>query len=483
MEMKMGRECLFVGVPCGARTELRTVWAQASGQKCQQRRNTVRCESVSGTTRLQKLARSAAGIAFAVALNFSSGSTSAGLALENTSVETVQHSTSEEAVQNSASVEAVQNSTSADITLNPLKLGDTQTATRIIDDPESILRWALPFNNGVVRELQEKLEDVRFDLRDSKWDSVTGHVRRACDLVRERANDILVEIAPEDAEEVKQLLGEINTRLQRLSDIVAEKSVEKVITLEKEILRQLDKVEEALVKKFPFEVPEEYKYLPQLRGRATVEMKLKRNDEAGRFRIGAKSYESATMTIVVDGYSAPITAGNFVDLVRKGFYRRMEIKGADDTLVKAGDPDGEPDGYIDPKTEKVRRIPLEIKRRGATAPIYGQPLNNLPGNPDQQLTLPFSAYGTVAMVHDESSPNTASSQFFWFLDNLKENSDRNLTPDGRYAAFGYVVDGEWFLREVQAGDIIVEAKVTSGLDKLIAAKDVTDYKGAELERG
>jgi len=66
---------------------------------------------------------------------------------------------------------------------------------------------------------------------------------------------------------------------------------------------------------------------------------------------------------------------------------------------------------------------------------------------------------------------------------LKENAERTLTPDGQYAAFGYVVDGEWFLREVQAGDVIVEAKVTSGLDKLIAAKEITNYKGAELERG
>ena len=30
-----------------------------------------------------------------------------------------------------------------------------------------------------------------------------------------------------------------------------------------------------------------------------------------------------TMTIVLDGYNAPVTAGNFVDLVNRGFYNGM----------------------------------------------------------------------------------------------------------------------------------------------------------------
>ena len=31
----------------------------------------------------------------------------------------------------------------------------------------------------------------------------------------------------------------------------------------------------------------------------------------------------ATMTIVLDGYNAPVTAGNFVDLVNRGFYNGL----------------------------------------------------------------------------------------------------------------------------------------------------------------
>ena len=46
------------------------------------------------------------------------------------------------------------------------------------------------------------------------------------------------------------------------------------------------------------------------------------------------------MRIVVDGYNAPVTAGNFVDLVQRGFYDNMAIQRADGFVVQTGDPDG-----------------------------------------------------------------------------------------------------------------------------------------------
>lgn len=47
-----------------------------------------------------------------------------------------------------------------------------------------------------------------------------------------------------------------------------------------------------------------------------------------------------TMRIVVDGYNAPVTAGNFVDLVQRGFYNNIEVQRADGFVVQFGDPDG-----------------------------------------------------------------------------------------------------------------------------------------------
>ena len=58
--------------------------------------------------------------------------------------------------------------------------------------------------------------------------------------------------------------------------------------------------------------------LPWLKGRATVEFELKR--PGCKFDVEGKLYDELKLTTVVDGYTAPLTAGNFVDLVQRGFY-------------------------------------------------------------------------------------------------------------------------------------------------------------------
>lgn len=69
---------------------------------------------------------------------------------------------------------------------------------------------------------------------------------------------------------------------------------------------------------FPYEVPEEYQSLPLLKGRAAVDMKVKVKDNP--------NLEECVFHIVLDGYNAPVTAGNFVDLVQRHFYDGMEIQ-------------------------------------------------------------------------------------------------------------------------------------------------------------
>lgn len=69
---------------------------------------------------------------------------------------------------------------------------------------------------------------------------------------------------------------------------------------------------------FPYEVPEEYKNLPLLKGRATVDMKVKVKDNP--------NIQDCVFRIVLDGYNAPVTAGNFIDLVERHFYDGMEIQ-------------------------------------------------------------------------------------------------------------------------------------------------------------
>lgn len=72
------------------------------------------------------------------------------------------------------------------------------------------------------------------------------------------------------------------------------------------------------MKAFPFNVPSAYAKIPQLKGRAKVEMSLTLVDRpSGNINV--------LIPMVVDGYNAPVTGGNFLDLVMRGFYDGMDI--------------------------------------------------------------------------------------------------------------------------------------------------------------
>jgi cyclophilin family peptidyl-prolyl cis-trans isomerase len=65
--------------------------------------------------------------------------------------------------------------------------------------------------------------------------------------------------------------------------------------------------------------------------------------------------QTVLLTLVLDGYNAPVSAGQFMDLVQRKFYDGMEVQRADGFVVQTGDPDGPEDGWTDPATGKIRR--------------------------------------------------------------------------------------------------------------------------------
>ncbi|KAJ3709350.1 hypothetical protein LUZ61_013055 [Rhynchospora tenuis] len=212
-----------------------------------------------------------------------------------------------------------------------------------------------------------------------------------------------------------------------------------------------------MVDGFPYEVPEEYSSVPLLKGRATVDMKVKIKDNP--------NLQDCVFRIVLDGYNAPVTAGNFLDLVERHFYDGMEIQRADGFVVQMGDPEGPAEGFVDPSTGKTRTIPLEIMVSGDTAPVYGETLEEL-GRYKAQTKLPFNAFGTMAMARDEFDNNSASSQVFWLLKESELTPSNANILDGRYAVFGYVVQNEDYLADLKVGDVVESIQVVNGVENL-----------------
>jgi peptidyl-prolyl cis-trans isomerase B (cyclophilin B) len=181
-----------------------------------------------------------------------------------------------------------------------------------------------------------------------------------------------------------------------------------------------------------------------LQGNATVAMMIK----------------GQPVVIQVNGTDAPITAGNFVDLVERGVYDGVMfhrvVRQPNPFVVQGGDPTSrDPNvpvsqlgraGFVDPATQQPRQIPLEIKPQGAAQPVYSQTVT-----PPVQLS---HKQGAIAMARS-TAPDSASSQFYFALADLP-----NL--DGQYSVFGNLSQGFDIVNGIQQGDRVSLAKVISG---------------------
>lgn len=129
---------------------------------------------------------------------------------------------------------------------------------------------------------------------------------------------------------------------------------------------------------------------------------------------------------------APITASNFVDLVRRGFYNGLTFHRVESWVIQGGDPNGNGTGnFIDPDTRQPRFLRLE------TSPM-----------------LRHNAAGVVAMAHGKS-PNSGSCQFY-----ITKKSMPAL--DGAYSIFAGVIKGMDVVYNIQPGDRILSAAIVSG---------------------
>ena len=167
-------------------------------------------------------------------------------------------------------------------------------------------------------------------------------------------------------------------------------------------------------------------------------------------------------TVEVNGDAAPLTAGNFVDLVRRGTYDgtmfHRVIREPVPFVVQGGDPLSSDratplnqlgtGNFVDPQTGLVRMIPLELRFDGEDAPRYSR-VTSSPSELDR-LTVRHER-GAVAMARSQA-PDSASAQFYVALRPLPE-------LDGRYAVFGRVVDGLDVVDSIEQGDRITTARL------------------------
>mmetsp|Transcript_63083 Transcript_63083/g.72560 ORF Transcript_63083/g.72560 Transcript_63083/m.72560 type:complete len:303 (+) Transcript_63083:435-1343(+) len=286
---------------------------------------------------------------------------------------------------------------------------------------------------------------------------------------------------------------DLNQDLEYLKESIYRKNTTCTFEKQRSSLLNLGYLGELLVKGYPYKVPYKgkYSFLPRLLGRAQVTFRFKR---AGLIL--------GEILIVADGYAAPITAGNFIDLCIRNFYTGLSIK---KTMKKVGSLYQDPldyipknvigsfnEGFFSPLTGQLRQIPLEIMRIEGTQKLSYSFSQRFAGTSEfeeieaqclpamtSKTLLSFKIPGLIALNHPSGDPNGGSSEFF----GLKEDSVKYSLLDGQYAPFGYIIGGSDVFDSLQPGDEIDSTSVDDfGKLNLVTIRSSTFREVAQGEK-
>ncbi|XP_075482705.1 peptidyl-prolyl cis-trans isomerase CYP37, chloroplastic isoform X2 [Primulina tabacum] len=336
--------------------------------------------------------------------------------------------------------------------------------TKIPRTGELALRRAIPANTNM-KAIQYSLEDISYLLRIPQrkpFGTMEGNVKKALKIATDEKESILLSIPVELREEGSVLYASLTDGkggLKNLLESIKDKDADKVsvgLASSLDIVAQLELLQ---APGLSFLLPEPYLNYPRLTGRAVAEFAIEKGDGSTFSpEAGGQSRNTITIQVVLDGYSAPLTAGNFAKLVADGAYNGVKLLSINQAII-SDSAMGKAVGYS---------VPLEIMPSGQFEPLYKTTLN------DGELpVLPLSVYGAVAMAHNEVSEEYSSpNQFFFYLYDKRNSGLGGISFDeGQFSVCGYTTVGRQNLSQIKSGDVIRSAKLVEGQDRLILPKE------------
>jgi len=253
------------------------------------------------------------------------------------------------------------------------------SGSRVNKDPESLLRYGLPIpNDKPVRELQSAIEEIKINIASKRKLAALDNIKKTRQILNSQST-LFTNKMCRDSDTCTTIIKSMSETLTPLENALKDASnflqgsdqernaLDTAYTYQDTLQKSLSLLEENMVPaNYKTIVPSEYSDLPQLQGRATVEFILQKSD-GSPYVLDGKDYNEAKLVMIIDGYTAPITSGNFIDLVQKGFYNKMNIQRSDGFVVQTGDPDGDAVGYVGKPSKAVgagkngeRLIPLKF---------------------------------------------------------------------------------------------------------------------------
>ena len=158
-----------------------------------------------------------------------------------------------------------------------------------------------------------------------------------------------------------------------------------------------------------------------------------------------KNYGSIVMELYPD--IAPNTVNNFISLIKSGFYDNNSFhRLVPGFVLQGGDPDG----------------------TGAGGPGYTIKGEFTDNGFENNLK---HTKGVLSMARS-SDNDSAGSQFFIML-------DKSDYLDGKYAAFGKVIDGFDIIEKIEDNEKVVDSDTGKLANNLVIKKTVIDLKGKD----
>ncbi len=360
--------------------------------------------------------------------------------------------------------------------------------TRLPRSADVALRRAIPVVNAPTGDVQDKLEEVFYMLRIPQrkaWGTMQADVD-ACKAALLRDRESMLAAVPEPKRDAAaETLASLSARLDSLSAAVAAQDADVTSVRTAAALSDVAQLELAQAPGLPFLLPSQYASRPRLVGRAVVELQVERRggDSFAPGLDGTGPQKSGTLRLVLDGYNAPLTAGNFAALVARGFFDGTPLSGLpNDEAVFALPASPSP---------LPGSLPLELRAQGEFEPRYRVPLDVQNGDPVP--VLPLSVYGAVAMARGQDGNDSSSTAWFFYrcvgtggaiaaasvagaflIHAFVLRYARNTAglgglafEEGAYSVYGYVTEGQELLRQLRSGDVIRNAKLVSGAENLV----------------
>uniref|UniRef100_A0A6N2MEH7 Uncharacterized protein n=2 Tax=Salix viminalis TaxID=40686 RepID=A0A6N2MEH7_SALVM len=308
-----------------------------------------------------------------------------------------------------------------------------------------------------MKSIQTSLEDISYLLRIPQrkpYGTMEGNVKKALKIAKDEKDSILASI-PADLKETGSTLyaSLIDGKggLQALLQCIKDQDPDRVSV---GLASSLDTIAELELLQAPglsFLLPQPYLKYPRLTGRGTVEFTIEKVDGSTFSpEAGGEPKKNAKIQVVIDGFSAPLTAGNFVKLVVDGAYNGAKLSFTDQAVLTDNGLDKN-SGYS---------VPLEIMPSGQFEPLYRTTLR---WRIASSSTIRLRA---VAMAHSEVSEDfSAPYQFFFYLYDKRNAGLGGLSFDeGQFSIHNH---RESLFSQIKSGDIIQSAKLVEGQDRLI----------------